>query len=128
MPASGPLTTTQEPAGEALAVAHAALMQARLHCKLQEPGATTRASPRREWGHSSPGALVSQSRFPHRFLSPGNGDPTPVPAPLGLWPFGPFPDTFLSGPLPLQPMMKLGFWARDCWRTEAWRIRSTSMV
>lgn len=46
MPASGPIKATQERAVQALAVAHAALMQARLHCKLQEQCGTTRASPR----------------------------------------------------------------------------------
>lgn len=93
MSASGPLRATQERAGQALAVAHAALMQARLHCKLQEQCGTTSASPRLGW-----------SLLPDRFLSPGNG--YPAPALLGSLALWPFPRRVPPCPLPSQPMMK----------------------
>lgn len=83
MPASGPLRASQERAGQALVVAHAALMQARLHCKLQEQCGTNDARASKEW------------RLPPRSISfSGQRVPDP-PASLGLLPFGPFPDTFL---------------------------------
>lgn len=99
-------------------VAHAALMQARLHCNLQELCGTTSASPGEEW--VSPSQIDSFS-----------GQRVPDPCPLAAWLLGslalwPFPRHVPLCPLPLQPMMKPEPGVPEAWRTEAWRIRITN--